>query len=1048
MTKEEPQLAGLIWSVANLLRGAYRPSDSGRILISFTVLRRLDCLLGDDGSPFKPHAPAGEITADAVRHYLMAFPPEVDEAFLRYGFPTYLDRLQNDGLLGRLVHVFAGLDLGREVVSDRDMGELFNDLLRRVVELSPSASGEHLTSPDVARLMARLLLAADTAAVQAPGRPLDVLDPACGTGGLLKAVEEEATRLNPEVDLSIKGQERSPADWALCRMWTILSGRDLDDVQLGNIFTEDRYADARFDCIIASPPFGVGWRNWADAVRAEHQHSGPSGRFGAGLPRTSDSSLLYLQHALAKMKPTGSRIAFLSTAASMWSGAAGSGESEIRRWIIENDWLEAIVALPTGVHYGTSIQTYVWTLTNRKPADRQGKVVLVDARDTVLPVRRPIGSKNRYLSVEQIEDIVLAHREASSDALPSDHHLHGKVRVLRNEELGYREILVEEPLRLRFELTDASLVRLAANRTIVKKLGADKVVNALRPIVGSVWGDEDAALTSIGRALTEGGAPATSPAFLRKVLRNHMWVRDLHGAVVRQDGQPEPDPELRRTVQFPLNADPDRYFRDKVLPESPDAWLDHSWTRVGYAISTSSFSQPSLDVGFVALSEYASLVTTSAERDVVDNQVRYLRAEDLHVVEVAVELPDVPDSAPRLTPCRGGDLVGRHGNWRLLPADFGEAVTSLFVLRIRKGGGRALGEWLNSRNDLNRIHVAGRDLDALLVPADLIDDDQVDNLLEEVQRGRRALRQATADLLPNVFIGGQRDMAALREEMRATAAQARLVGELVRPLVDPVGQAEWTYPFHVAALARWYRIATQPAERRDALLKLGEGIARVVGVLALSELLRDGRMSRKLRQEFYGGASFGTWLNLVDKFMGGVDAPRMRELAELRANEELRRALDEIRVFRNSTHHAHGVRVGHELEAEVDRLEPRVMTALTLANWLSGMQWESVDLCAYLDQNSYRLSGKRLRGSHPSWEPFERSSTYPVRPGRVYTGTTALGEPVDLWPLAVVELCTKCAAHELFLINEVRRGDVVLRSLEEHTIIVPLSAAFPAAEGS
>ena len=1034
MSKEELQISGLMWSMTDLLRGVFKPSEYGSVLFPFIALRRLECLREEGEESLRLLASNRLVTAAEMRHYLETFPSEITEVLKWYGFYSRLDRLADSGLLWRLVSVFADLDLRPEVVSNHEMDDLFGQLVQDSAERSPEMAGEHYTPPDVSQLVAGLLVAPGTASLRASGTMPTVLDPACGTGRLLSAVEDEATRQNPNIGISIAGQDFSSETWALCRLWMMLSGRDPQAIRFGDTFSDDRYPGEKFDYLVSNPPYGIEWRRSAADVHAEHL-LGMSGRFGAGLPRINDGSLLFLQHMLSKMKPTGSRIAIVFSAAPMWTGSAGSGESEIRRWIIENDWLESVVALPAGIQYNTSIQTYIWTLTNKKSADRRGKIVLVDAVDLTRHMRKPLGSKNRYFSSEQIDQIIRAHREALSAVVEPEHPLHEKVRLLHNEELGYRQILVEEPLRLRFELAQDALDKLMTTRVMNKVAEPERLIEALRPLIGSVWSDETEAITRLERAVAEFGVTLPPRNAFRKALRDVIWTRDPQSPVVERNGELEPDVELRSLVSLPLDVNPDDYLREKVLPTSPDAWINHSRTRLGYAIPTNLFSRPSLATRFAPLNE---LVSLGGDRISDNSELRYLGAVDLHSIKPSVELPEIPDTTLKLTVCRDGDLVGRHGNWRLLPFGFGEAATSLSVLRLKQGSGRTLCEWLNSRDASPRFPVTNRDLETVLVPIDLVLDSHVDSLLEDVQSGRQRLHEATTNLLPNVFAGKQRDVPGLLAEMSSVTAQARLVGELVRPLVDPVGQAEWTYPFHVAALARRYRIATDPAERRDALLKLGEGIARVVGILALSELVSDGRMSRKVRNEFYGGATFGTWLKLIDKFVQEVNEPRMLELAELKKNIELRTLLMEIKEFRNSFQHAHGVRADHELEAEVDRLEPQVMSAITAGSWLSGMRWDLVELCAYRDHSSYRHFGQMLRGSHPRWEPFDRPSTYPLRPDRIYTGSTKSGVPVDLWPLVAVELCQVCATRELFLINEVNKGVAVLRSLEEHTISIPL----------
>ncbi|NEA21975.1 hypothetical protein [Actinomadura bangladeshensis] len=329
----------------------------------------------------------------------------------------------------------------------------------------------------------------------------------------------------------------------------------------------------------------------------------------------------------------------------------------------------------------------------------------------------------------------------------------------------------------------------------------------------------------------------------------------------------------------------------------------------------------------------------------------------------------------------------------------------------------------------------------LRVPIDLVEDGEIDGLLEDVQDARRRLRLTTSGVLPNVFAGKEADPARLKKEILSNAYEARLVGELVRPLEDPIFRAEWAYPFHLSALARRYRISTYPAERKDGLLKLGEGVARVLGILALAEIIAIGGFTTALRRNFRTGATFGTWLTLLEKFENDIESSRLGELAVLREGQDTYSLLQSIKATRNTTSHAHGVRFHHELNDEVEILEPLVVSTISSVSWLSGLPWEWVDRCEYLDDSFYRIIGSRLRGSHPSWEPFERFRTYPLRPNRIYVDSTSAGSPVDLWPLATVDLCPECRTRELFLLNQCRDDILTLRSLEDHEleIVYPVS---------
>ncbi|MGW4966193.1 hypothetical protein ACWEPL_54015 [Nonomuraea sp. NPDC004186] len=553
--------------------------------------------------------------------------------------------------------------------------------------------------------------------------------------------------------------------------------------------------------------------------------------------------------------------------------------------------------------------------------------------------------------------------------------------------------------------------------------------------MGSGWKTKAKAFEALRSAASEKGHIWPTGIGFEKAVRKALGVRDAEGQLQEDKGKVEADPEQRSSAELPLGEDPDEYLRREVLPDAPDAWIDHTKTRNGCEISPTHFFVPEVDGPHAFLRQYAraEMARTSQNAGDEDGGVSYLRAQDLHVVDSAVELTNLTETGLALTPCGGGDLVGRPGNWRLLPPSFGKAVTTMFVLHPLPRRGRALCEWLNSRKDDTPVPSI-RDLMNLRVPVGLVEDEEIDGLLEDVQSGRRKLRSATSEVLPNVFAGTEADLPRLKNEIRSAAYEARLIGDLVRPLEDPILRAEWSYPFHVSALARRYRISTYPAERKDCLLKLGEGVARVLGILALAEIVAAQGFTSALRKRFRTGAAFGTWLTLIEKFVNDIDSPRLGELAALREILDTRSLLDSIKASRNDTHHAHGVRANHELNDDVEKLEPLVVSTISSVNWLSGAPWEWVDRCEYIDDSFYRVIGSRLRGSHPSWEPFERVSTDPLRPNRIYVNSTSAGTPVDLWPLATVSLCPECRMRELFLLNQCRDDTLTLRSIKEHEL--------------
>ncbi|MFB7865398.1 N-6 DNA methylase [Streptomyces sp. NPDC056069] len=636
------ELSSRVWAVSELLRGDFKQSEYGRVILPFLVLRRLECVLEPtkdavlaavvEGSPdgglraitragfyntsplaLRTIAGAGSDCAEQLLAYCGAFSPEAREVLEQYGFGPQVERLAAAGLLHHVVGRFAELDLRpaeeaarlaatagedggpREVVSNHQMGYLFEELIRRFAEQSHETAGEHFTPPEVVRLMVNLLAPAVGQAPGAPGAPRTVLDPACGTGGMLSAAQEQLLRLDPDSPVEVFGQELNPESWAICRSDMMVRGQAPEAIVLGNSLTQDGHAGATFDYLLANPPFGVDWRKAQGAVEREHRELGERGRFGAGLPRVNDGALLFLQHMIAKMKPVdasgsgGSRIAILFSGSPLFSGQAGSGESRIRQWILESDLLEGIVALPDQLFYNTGISTYVWVLTNRKAADRKGGVVLLDARDHWRKMRRALGDKRKELGEEHIAELTRLY--AGAPPVPPAHAPggaggsgDGKVKVFRNEDFGYRRIMVERPLRLRFEASEASIAQLASAKPVQRTTDAVAFAEALRPLAGSVWATAADALDALTAAVAAAGLVCPSGAAFLRALREAWGVADPGGEVQGSPGGPLPDPALRDFENVPLGQDPEEYLRREVLPFVPDAWIDHARTKVGYEI--------------------------------------------------------------------------------------------------------------------------------------------------------------------------------------------------------------------------------------------------------------------------------------------------------------------------------------------------------------------------------------------------------------------------------------------------------------------------------
>jgi type I restriction enzyme M protein len=617
--------AAFIWSVADLLRGDYKQSEYGKVILPLTVLRRLDCVLETtkqdvlrSAQRLREHVDNPDLVlrnvakqrfynthpldfrrllghsgqlAGALREYIAGFSPGAREVIEKFDFDVQIARLDRANLLYLVLGRFASIDLHPEVVSNLEMGYLYEELIRRFSELSNETAGEHFTPREVIRLMVNLLFAEDDEVLTDPGAIKTLYDPACGTGGMLSVAEEYLREHNPEGRLEVFGQELNDETYAICRSDMMLKGDDPLHILCGNSFSEDGHEGEVFDYMLANPPFGVEWKKVERHIRDEHEKRGFAGRFGAGLPRINDGSFLFLQHMVSKMKPLeegGSRLAIVFNGSPLFSGAAGSGESEIRRWIIENDWLEAVVALPDQLFYNTGISTYFWVLTNRKHPERRGKVQLVDAREFWVKMRKSLGNKRKQISEEQIEEITHLYAEFTEGE---------KVKILPNEALGYQRVTVERPLRLHWEATPEGIARLSATKQW-GRLATEEQQNVTARL------ERLAEFSTIERpAMAERLGPI--PKSIGKQVWDALAVKDPEAPIItNRQGEPEPDPDLRDNENVPLppvpvswEPDPaDRlasieygsavedYVDAEVLPYVEDAWVDHSKTKIGYEI--------------------------------------------------------------------------------------------------------------------------------------------------------------------------------------------------------------------------------------------------------------------------------------------------------------------------------------------------------------------------------------------------------------------------------------------------------------------------------
>ena len=538
-------LSAFIWSVADLLRGDYKQSEYGRVILPFTVLRRLDCVLeptkaavlaefgartkaGLNPEPFLERksgqrglyntSPLDMKTLmgdqDHIREnlysYLQAFSPAVRDIFERFEFHAQIDRLAKARLLYQVTERFAGIDLHPETVDNHQMGLVFEELIRKFAEISNETAGEHFTPREVIRLMVNLIFVEDDDVLSKAGVVRTLYDPTAGTGGMLSIAGEYLAEHNPQARLTVFGQELNPESYAICKADMLIKGQDVAKITFGNTLSEDGHPGQKFDYMLSNPPFGVEWKKVEKDVRKEHEQQGFNGRFGPGLPRVSDGSMLFLLHLISKMRPEkdgGSRFGIVLNGSPLFTGGAGSGESEIRKYVLESDLLEAIIGLPTDMFYNTGIATYVWIVSNKKPAARKGKVQLIDVSGYWQKMRKSLGSKRKELSdahIERITRLFGEFVEETEDGKPIS-------RIFKNEDFGYRTITVERPLK------------------------------------------------------DEHGKPVL-------------------GTRGKQKGKPQPDSSLRDTENVPLSEDVEAYFKREVLPHAADAWIDHDKTKVGYEI--------------------------------------------------------------------------------------------------------------------------------------------------------------------------------------------------------------------------------------------------------------------------------------------------------------------------------------------------------------------------------------------------------------------------------------------------------------------------------
>jgi type I restriction enzyme M protein len=617
-----------IWTVADLLRGPYKPAQYGKVILPLTVLRRLDCVLEPtkqkvlekaatlkasgikDVEPilnraagqkfhntskldFKKLKGDPDKVATNLAFYIKHFSAKARQIFEYFEFEKEIAKLADANRLYLVVSKFAEMDLHPSAVSNHEMGLIFEDLIRRFNEASNETAGDHFTPREVIRLMVNLLFTPDSQVLRTAGAVRTLYDPACGTGGMLSVAEEFLRDLNPGAKLEVFGQDYNNEAFAICCSDMMIKGQHPDNIKFGDSFTQDGLCGKKFDYLLANPPFGVDWKAQADFIKREHNEMGYDGRFGAGLPRVNEGSMLFLMHMISKMKPEGSRIAIVLNGSPFAGGEPESGESEIRRWIIEADWLETIVALPVEMFYNTGIGTYIWILTNRKRKERRGKVQLINATDLFKKMRTSLGDKRNELSDGNIAEIVDLYGDLTKN---------GRSKLFDNSDFGYYQITVERPLRLAFQVTAERIAALKEEGAFQKLATSKKkgregqkeveAGQALQHEIEAMLKSMDALVLDKNRsdfeerlANTIDGARLKLAAPIRKAILNVMSERDETAEIcLDAEGDAEPDPKLREFEKVPMKEDIHAFFEREVKPWRPDAWIDESKTKTGFEI--------------------------------------------------------------------------------------------------------------------------------------------------------------------------------------------------------------------------------------------------------------------------------------------------------------------------------------------------------------------------------------------------------------------------------------------------------------------------------
>lgn len=621
-----------IWSIAEILRGPYKPDDYGKVILPMAVLRRFDCVLEetkeevrqkylqypflseDAREPLLNHVAGQKFhnvskftfanliddpdeIAENLRDYINGFSKTARDIIQYFDFDKQIEKMDRNNLLYLVVKRFSEIDLHPDVVSNVEMGYIFEELIRRFSE--HAEAGDHYTPREVVRLMVNLLFLEDEEILTKPGITQTLYDSCAGTGGMGSVAQEYLKELNPSAELEFFAQEINEESYAICKADIMIKGGEATNIRFGNTLSQDAFPDQKFDYLITNPPYGVEWKPVEKVVRQEHENLGFHGRFGAGLPRINDGQLLFLQHLVSKMKPVtpenpkGSRIAIIMNGSPLFTGDAGSGESEIRRYLIENDLVEGIVALPDQLFYNTGISTYIWILTNAKSPLRRGKIQLVNGVHLYQKMKKSLGDKRKELSKEHIAEIVRMYGD-----LKEGKH----VKIFSNQDFGYRKIIIERPLRLNFQINKARINELSKQKAFInlaksKKKGeaGQKEVEAgkqlQQAIITALLSEKEDVIYKNREQFTQKLKQIwkkngiTLSASVQKAILQALAEKDETADICKdRKGNPEPDPDLRDTENVPLKEDIYDYFDREVKPHVPDAWIDESKTKIGYEI--------------------------------------------------------------------------------------------------------------------------------------------------------------------------------------------------------------------------------------------------------------------------------------------------------------------------------------------------------------------------------------------------------------------------------------------------------------------------------